>query len=279
MNDLEGCFFVLNILKGDNNMKKIIVLKIGTKSLITKKGRFRRKLMESIARDILAVQEKDWKVVIVSSGAVGFGKKNCSQEVFDKISLIANEAERNQCFAMLGQDRLINAWRNAFRKEKLDVGQLLYVNDMLKKKSKCRVIKGLENLLESGVVPIINENDAVTIEEIENLEGFGDNDYLGALVSIALEAKYYVNLSTVPCVYCPISGKKLEHIDAQENTIQKHLKILAGDSNGGMPSKLKNAKLAALVGIHAIIAKNNESNILQRIIAGEEVGTLISISV
>lgn len=244
----------------------IIVLKVGTKAIMTKGGNIRKKLLEDIARDVKEAIGLGQKVVIVSSGAIGLGKKS---------KFLAGKELTNQVYSMVGQDQMVREWRIAFNKVGLEVGGALYVNKDLEKKRKGHIIKSLNECLDCGLVPVINENDAITTDEIKDLCGFGDNDRLASLIAIAVKASHLVLLTTVSGVEDPISGKIIPVIKAKERKIQRGLKVRAGDSNGSMISKLKNAKLTARRGVLATIASYKQKGVIAGLLRGERMGTLV----
>ncbi len=245
-------------------MKRILVLKIGTKSIVTPGGKIRRDLLKNTAADVARVMKKGWKVIIVSSGAIAFGKNH---------KLVQGKKLTKQNYAMIGQNKLVGAWQKFFEPLGIPAGQVLYENKSLRGESRESVTEVLMAFLRIGV-PVVNENDGITNEEIRDLFGFGDNDQLAALISKAVKAEKVIFLTTVPGIYDK-AGKIIRVINARERKIQNGLCVKSGDSNGGMPSKLKAGKMAALAGSEAIIASYKEKDILTRLIKGEEIGTKI----
>lgn len=249
-------------------MNKLIFVKIGTNSIVTPNGQIRKKLLDNIALSVSIIKNHGYRVAIVSSGAIACGK------------IITKQALSNQAYASIGQPDLMTHWQRAFAKVGLITAQGLYVNNNLRnKKNQLSITKTLGELLIAGVVPIINENDTVTDAEIKALHGFGDNDQLASILARAKKAEFLFLLTTVDGIICPKTDKIIPHLFAYEYTVEKNLRMWKGDSNGGMPSKVKSAKdfVKEVKGARAIIASYQEPNILFRsIIAKEQIGTVIT---
>lgn len=244
--------------------KPILVLKLGT-GIVTdgKTGLLDNTQIQKLA-EVVSKLSMDYAVVIVSSGAVGAGIESLSlRERPTEISLL-------QACAAVGQARLMQVYESFFKKENLQVAQLLLTRDNFgKSDQKERIYSTLKTLMnQDGVIPVINENDSVAIEEL----AFGDNDLLGAEVAVLLEAKQYILLTGVDGV--------LDHegnVVAQPANVEDVLEYLEDEkgklSVGGMDSKLKAVQYAIDHNIKATISNGRKLEQLVELVAGKGVGT------
>jgi glutamate 5-kinase len=228
---------------------------------------FIKELTENIVKLLLKGQE----VVLVSSGAIAAG--------FKKIGLSAKPTAipQKQAVAAIGQSTLMQNYEQAFNQHGVKVAQILLTrNDLANRRRYLNARNTLFTLLNWKVIPIINENDTVVVEEIQ----FGDNDNLSALISSVVQADLLIILTDIDGLYdqdprqhddaCRIS--LVEKIDARlERAASRQAGVIG---SGGMFSKLQAAKKAASVGIPTIIAHGLKPKIIERIFAGEEEGTL-----
>jgi glutamate 5-kinase len=172
----------------------------------------------------------------------------------------------------------MNEYAKAFRKYDIEVAQILLTADVLNvRKTYLNLRHCLDNLLRMRIVPVINENDAVSIAEIDT--SFGDNDVLSALVASKLNADLLIVLTDIDGLYTdnPKKGKKAEKIRIVEQVTPQIMRYAgkAGSafSVGGMTSKVKAAKLATEAGCEVVIAQGREKDVISRIIKGEQLGT------
>ncbi|MBU0693655.1 MAG: glutamate 5-kinase [Candidatus Omnitrophica bacterium] len=243
-------------------MKKIVV-KVGS-SVIAPHGKLDSFLITRIVKDILEAERKGYGIVLVSSGAIACGLNKLGYKKFpqDIHSLMA--------FSSLGQVALMNIYAEKFKKYKKLCAQILLTwDDFDNRKRFINARCTIDKLFAMGIIPIINENDAVSYEEIR----FGDNDRLSALVSDLIRAEALIILSDVEGL--------LENDNVIRMVPQIDAKILSlaksedkTHTRGGMITKLEAAKIAASSGIKTIIAHGGKSNVICRIIAGEGLGTL-----
>jgi len=248
-----------------------IVVKLGTGVLTDSRKQPDLAQMERLVSQIAEQRRAGKEVVLVSSGAVGAG-----MGVLRHAKRPADLAELQAC-AAVGQSRLMSVYEKLFARFDLNVAQVLLTHDDLEHHERhLNARNTLVTLLAHGVVPIINENDAISFTELK----FGDNDKLSALVAALLPADLLIILTTVEGVMQNF-GKPdaklvplIEHIDAQ-------LEAMAGGTDsatatGGMSSKIQAAKIAVRSGIPLVIAPGHTENILARVLAGEEQGTLFT---
>ncbi len=249
-----------------------LVVKVGTNTLAGPGGQPDPEVLAAIAADLDSLVRAGTQVVLVSSGAIGAGRA-----VLGSHEHPADVVQR-QALAALGQHHLMQAWDAAFGRSNRRVAQvLLTYHTFSRRRSYLNLRNCLERLLEIGVVPVLNENDTVSIEEID--ASFGDNDRLGALVASKLEADLYLILSDVAGLHDRPPGEPGAQRIAVVERITDDILALAGDragsrvGRGGMGSKLANARLATEIGIPVVIAHGRQANVASRVVAGEDVGT------
>ena len=250
-----------------------VVIKIGSSSLTSEKGGLDYENMTCLTKGIKDLVKKGIEVILVSSGAMaaGFeylGMKKDPKDPSD-ISLL-------QAAAAVGQVELMKAYRDLFLEEDLKVGQILLTHEDTTRREQYLNIKStIRNLLKLGVVPVINENDTVAVDEIK----FGDNDELGAMAAILSEADLLIILSDIEGMY-----KKDPRVDREAEMLSFVDKIDAGIEDsaggkgssygiGGMLSKIKAARICTFSGIGMVIANSRRKDVLPDIIDGMDVGT------
>lgn len=246
-----------------------IVVKLGTGVLTDSRKQPDLAQLEQLVAQLAEQQKAGKQIVMVTSGAVGAGMGVLGYEKRP------NELAELQACAAVGQSRLMAIYEKLFAKHGLNVAQVLLTHDDLEHHERhLNARNTLVTLLSRGVVPIINENDAISFTELK----FGDNDKLSALVASLLPADLLVILTTVDGVIenfgkaNPKTIPVIEHIDG---AIEK----LAGGTDsatavGGMKSKVEAAKIVVRSGIPLVIASGKKKNMLARVIAGEDEGTL-----
>jgi glutamate 5-kinase len=246
-----------------------LVVKVGTGVLTDSRKQPDLAQMEQLVAQLAAQRKSGRQVVLVTSGAVGAGMGALG---FD--TRPADLAEKQAC-AAVGQSRLMATYDKLFAKHGLVVAQVLLTHaDLEHHERHLNARNTLITLLEHGVVPIINENDAVSFTEIK----FGDNDKLSALVASLLPADLLVILTSVDGViehFGEANARVLPTIDNITASIEK----LAGGTEsetavGGMKSKVDAAKIVVRSGIPLVIGSGRKHDTLARMLAGEEEGTL-----
>lgn len=252
---------------------KSIVVKIGTTSLSNDDGTFNRQLTEDIARQIAQLKESGKTVIIVSSGAIGIGVEMLN------IKQRPREIPIRQAAAAVGQTALMREWRQAFDKYDMKVAQILLTYEYFSNRmTYLNLRNSISELLEFGVIPIINENDPVCVHEIEAT--FGDNDKLSAMVASKVEAELLIMLSDIDGLYDrnPKKNGNAKLISTIDK-ITPEIERCAGNPTstkgvGGMRTKIEAAKIACMAGCHMIIANSDVENSVLRIMDGENIGTL-----
>lgn len=247
-----------------------VVIKIGSGVLSNPQG-IEPAQIAVIADQVAQLRQKGYEVIIVSSGAVAAGKGSLG------IAGRPATIPLKQAAAAIGQTLLMRSWGEAFHQHDLTVAQVLLTRDDLANRRRYLNSRNtLMTLLDHKVIPIINENDTVVIDEIR----FGDNDNLSALVTSLVEANLLVILSDVSGLYDrdPRSDAAAELIPCVER-INDEIIAMAGSAGtdlgtGGMATKIKAAKRASLSGIGTAIINGRVKNSLLAFFAGEEIGTL-----
>lgn len=248
-----------------------VVVKIGTNTLTGKDGFLDRALIAEFAREIVAIKSEGREIIVVSSGAIGAGRAVLGFK--EKV----RDVKLRQACAAVGQPRLMRAWEEAFEPHGVPVAQLLLTYHTFASRSSFLHLKNAtEALLDLGAVPIVNENDTVSIEEID--ASFGDNDRLSALVASKVQADLLVILSDVSGLFTKPPGVAGAELLADVEAITPHILKMAGakagaSGRGGMKSKLESARLCTRAGIPVVIASGREPQALTRVVAGESVGT------
>lgn len=247
-----------------------VVIKVGS-SVLTSKHGVDLGIINRLCDEISMLREQGRQVVIVSSGAIASGIRKIG------LSEIPKTIPQKQAAAAVGQGSLIRAYEEAFRHYDLKVAQILLTSeDLTNRRRYLNARHTLQTLLDWGIIPVVNENDTVVVEEIK----FGDNDNLSALIAQLTEADLLIALTDIDGLY---DSDPRESQDASIITvirrIDREVEGFAGDQpgvsgTGGMVSKLLAAKKVTSAGVPMIIANGRSRYILKQIFDGEEVGTL-----
>jgi len=237
-----------------------VVVKVGSSSLARDDAAYAR-----LAGAIRAVATTKRQVVLVSSGAIALGTKKLGYRARPK------EMARLQAAAAAGQSLLMRAYEEAFAEEGLAVAQVLLTHADLADRARANNARhALSALLEAGAVPILNENDSVAVEEIK----FGDNDELSAMVTPLVDADVLVLLSDVD----GLLDARGDRVPIVRDVATEALPLVRAKKSdvgtGGMASKIEAARRATLAGAHVVIADARKDDVLARIFAGEDEGTL-----
>jgi glutamate 5-kinase len=248
-----------------------IVVKIGTNLLADKEKGINLERMNEIAKNIASLQRRGKQVVLVSSGAIGAGVAALKMKESPKT------IPEKQATAAIGQPLLMEAYEHAFRIQECTIAQILLTKDDFTNRARYLNAKNTFSvLLEKSVVPVINENDSVAVEEIK----LGDNDNLSALVANLIEADLLIILSDIDGLFSddPTKNPNAELIPIVEK-ITPQLEKLAKSSKtelstGGMITKIQAAKRCVSAGIAMIIANGKNPKALEEIFSGDFRGTL-----
>ncbi len=217
---------------------KKLVVKIGSSLLTNPAGRINKRILKNVVQDIVWLLCRDKEVVIVSSGAIALGKGKLKLK--DDLTL-----SESQAVAARGQIELMAAWKNEFKKHKLEVAQiLLSPSDTKNIKSSKNARETIKNLINFKCIPIINENDTTSTDEIK----FGDNDILASKIAKLIKADHLILLSNVDGLYKkPPKANKNDDLVLEVRSITKSIRDMAGTASklgkGGMISKIKAAEI------------------------------------
>lgn len=250
--------------------KKRIVVKVGSSTLTHETGKLNYYRIERLAMEIADLENQGKEMVLVSSGAVSAGMGPLG------LSARPKTIREKQAVAAVGQGVLMHTYEKIFREYGQNVGQVLLTRmDAQDRKKFMNSRNTLLTMLQMGIIPIINENDVVAIDEFK----IGDNDTLSAMVSNFIDADLLIILSDVDGLY---TANPQTHDDAQiipvVDEVDKHIYDIAGGAGssigtGGMYTKIQAASIATSSGVDMVIASGSEQEILLRICQGEEVGT------
>lgn len=246
-----------------------MVIKLGTQVLSDADGRLDAAFLGTIARQVAALGARGIRATLVSSGAIGAGLRelNLAKRPTDLAQL--------QAVAAVGQRRLMDAWAAAFAPHSLPVAQLLLTREDVDDRTRYLNLRNTIGAVhELGGVPIINENDTISTDELVKIS-FGDNDILAALVAHALLADLLVLLSSVDGIV-DASGMPVRFIEKPDDAreLVRAEKSVLG--KGGFNSKLQAARMVTESGEAMIVADGRTQNILPRLLDGEELGTLFA---
>ncbi len=247
-----------------------IVVKVGTNVLTTAEGNLDLETLGNLVDQIAQLQGAGYQMLLVSSGAVGAGKSVFNfKDTGDKIA-------SRQVYSSIGQILLIHEYYQRFREHHIFCSQVLATKEDFRGKTHyANMSHCIENLLSQGVVPVINENDVVAIDELM----FTDNDELAGLMAQMVKADRLIILSNVKGIFNGApdhpESKIISFIQAQEiSSISEFIQEqTSSGGRGGMVSKFNTARKAIRKGIQVQIAHGKVPNILLRLLAGEEIGT------
>ena len=256
-----------------------VVVKAGTNVLTRRTGALNAGAMATLASQIAEAHKMDGQVVLVTSGAIAAGREALGARNEGKAVPV------RQLLAAVGQSRLMHLYQELFSRYEITVAQaLLTRRDLEDRQGYLNVRNTLEELMSRGVVPVVNENDVVNVEEIGQ-EGFGDNDQLSALVANLVDADLLVLLTDTGGLFTtdPHRDPSAQLISRVERIDESVLALAEAhrnaNSRGGMRSKLEAARLATSYGVPVVIADGAEPQVIRRLAQGEALGTLFPTSV
>jgi glutamate 5-kinase len=252
-------------------MAHTVVVKVGTNVLTDETGVLSRARLQALADQLQHIRSREKRVVLVSSGAIGAGVGRLG------LGKRPSDLRHLQACAAIGQSLLMRAYEECLAKYNTPTAQvLLTASDFDSRARYLNVRNTLLALFEWGCLPIINENDTVSVAEIR----FGDNDHLAAMVTNLLQAPLLILLTSADGLYPadPATDPSLKPLGTVPQ-IDAAILEMAGSSRsslgtGGMRSKLRAARLATAAGESVLIANGNTPDILDRIFSGESIGTL-----
>ncbi|MBQ7203172.1 MAG: glutamate 5-kinase [Eubacterium sp.] len=249
--------------------KKRIVVKVGTSTLTHKTGKTNIRRMTKLVSVLADLHNMGHEVILVSSGAVsiGMGRLNMGKK--------PDETKQLQALAAIGQGELMFMYDKLFGEYDVVVSQLLFTTDVLERETGRRhLLDTFNQLLNYGALPVVNENDSVSVDELLN----GDNDCLSATVAALIDADLLVMFTDTDGLYDknPSEFEDAQLIELVEE-ITPDIEALAGGAGsrgtGGFATKIKAAKIAMDAGIKVVIAHGNKPTKLYKILEGKNVGT------
>lgn len=254
-------------------MAKTLVVKIGTSSLTHAEGNaLALSTIASLVETLTRLRQQGYEVVLVSSGAVGVGCRRLGLAERPKTMAM------KQAVAAVGQGRLMRVYDDLFSSLEQPIAQVLLTrSDLVQRSRYVNAYRTFRQLLKLGVIPIVNENDTVAVEELK----FGDNDTLSALVANLVGADWLFLLTDVDRLY---SADPRYHPDAKPIHVVEHieslddLQVQVGDrgsswGTGGMVTKIAAARIATSAGIRMVITEGRSPGNIERILKGENLGT------
>jgi glutamate 5-kinase len=246
---------------------RTVVVKLGTQLLSDREGRLDAGFIATVAGQVAALRSAGIRVTVVSSGAVGAGLRELN------LPKRPTDLAKLQAVAAVGQPRLINIWATAFAAHAMPVAQLLLTREDIDDRTRFLNLRNtIHAAHELGAVPIINENDTISTDELVKIS-FGDNDILAAMVAHALRADLLVLLSVVDGVL-DVSGNPVRIIEKSETARELVRAEKSALGKGGFNSKLEAARMVTGSGEAMVVADGRMSNVLPRLLAGEALGTL-----
>jgi len=251
---------------------KRVVIKVGS-GVLTKKDGLNMAVIRDLTTNICELRKRGIEIILVSSGAIASGLKKIG------LSKRPQSISQQQALAAIGQSSLMMAYEEAFGRQGQKVAQILITRDDLTHRRRYLNARNtLFTLLSWKIIPIINENDTVVVDEIK----FGDNDNLSAMVTNLTESHFLVNLTNIDGLFdkdprTNNDAKLIKVIEKVDRKVAKYATSIPGFlGKGGMASKVSAARKVALGGVPTVIANGLKPNILKQIFKGEEVGTLFT---
>lgn len=258
-------------IRAEFKQVKRVVVKVGTSTLTHANGQLNLERMERLVRELADLHNRDIEVVLVSSGAIGTGANRMG------LKKIPKTLPEKQALAAIGQGRLLHMYEKFFADYGKTVAQVLLTREDLDERIRyLNATNTLLAILNMHVIPIINENDTVVVEEIR----IGDNDTLSTMVAGIVNADLLIILSDVDGFYdCDPRINKDAHLQSEVYEVTEEMETNAVSrgttfASGGMLTKLKSARICMTAGIPMVIANSAEENVIRRIFAGEVLGTV-----
>ena len=256
-----------------------IVVKLGTNVIMRHDGKVALGLLCGLVEQVAELRAQGIEVLLVSSGAVGLGMERLG--LVERPTAVA----QIQACAAIGQSRLMGLYDDAFDRLGCPIAQVLLTEDDFRDSLRHANLRAaLDALLTMGVIPIVNENDTVSTIELDRATDlrpreriFGDNDKLSALLLKHIGGDLLVLLSDVDGLYdrnpAEPGASLLQHVEAVDEKILALADGVNGRGRGGMISKLESARIVLHAGKQVIIANGRTPRVLERIVAGESIGT------
>jgi glutamate 5-kinase len=254
--------------------KERIVIKVGTNVITNKDNRIVRPILRELVSQIIELYERDIITILVSSGSVIAGKEVLGE------SSIENTTVRRQVYSAIGQPRMMRLYHDLFNEYGMKCAQVLPTKkDFNPGVHRENMINCLDGLLEEGVIPILNEDDAVSVA----MSMFSDNDELATLIAQLMNADKLIILTDIDGLYTGHPDEEnsnlIKNVDPSDD-LDKYIKESGkeeGEGRGGMGSKLDYAKQSAARNIPTFIVNGKRDNVIIDIIDGKPIGTKVSL--
>ena len=261
-----------------NTGKKRIIIKIGSNLITENENILNDSVIEDLCAQISDIHDRGFQVIVVSSGAVAAGRQYLG--VLNKqIQINDSYLVHKQVLASIGQPLLMKAYEKFFSNNSKGISQALLSREDFESRSGYLNIRNtLNELLSVDIIPIINENDVVSTDELED-KAYGDNDRLSAMVANAVDADVLILLGTIDGLYTsdPNINKTAKKINVVDDISEDIISYAKGPSDnigsGGMTSKIEAANIAVNSGIDMFIASGHEKHAIIKIISGKNIGT------
>ena len=250
---------------------KRIVVKVGTSTITYPMGKMNLSRMEKLVRELTDLTNQGREILLVTSGAIAVGMDRMGKKKRPRA------IPERQALAAVGQGALMHAYGSLFAAYGKMAGQVLLTREnSLRHHQYTNSRNALKAMLDMGVLPVVNENDAVAVDEVK----IGDNDTLSATVATLVDADVLILLSDVDGLYTANPQRdKTARLISEVREITPEIEALAGDAGssagtGGMKTKIEAAKMAMSAGVTMVIARGDEDGVIRAILHGEAVGTL-----
>jgi glutamate 5-kinase len=259
------------------NFAKRIVVKVGTSTITYENGKMNHSSIDKLCRGIADLWNSGKEVILVTSGAigVGIGSLNLPEK--------PDDIPQKQAIAAVGQCELMNAYTRSFAEYSYVCGQILLTKDGIADKlQRHNITNTIEAMLEKSLIPVINENDTVSTNEIWHNGTFGDNDTLSADVAKLINADLLIILSDIDGLYTgnPKTDPQAKRISYVETITDEMLGFSEGAGSklgtGGMYTKVTAMKMVTEKGINGVIAAGSEPVVLERILDQDDIGTFFA---
>lgn len=249
---------------------KTVVIKIGTNTLTNVRGLIDDNIMRNLVNQVAEIKNHR-NIIIITSGAIGAGMQELGLKEKPK------DVVMKQVCAGVGQNILMANYYTLFRSHGIKIAQILLTyNDLSNKETYKNLKNSLDKLFQLEVIPIINENDPISIKEIG--PSFGDNDNLSAMIASRIKADLLIMLTNVEGLFNKNPSEKDAVLVREVKSIDKKIEAMGSGSSslglGGMKTKIEAAKMATKAGTTVIVANGKKSGILGDIIEGKEAGTI-----
>ncbi|CAM4268354.1 glutamate 5-kinase [Weissella hellenica] len=264
-------------MKSNRHMGNVsrIVVKIGTSSLMHSNGKLNLQAIDQLSYTLTGLVNEGKQVILVSSGAIGAGMGQLG------LTTRPEEIPKQQALAAIGQSELMTVYQQRFATYGQKISQVLLTHDVLDyPQSREYVHNTIEQLLNWGIIPVVNENDTVAVDELDHRTTFGDNDQLSAIVAVRSHADLLIMLSDIDGFYTgnPHKDRHAQLIKELHQVTDDSLKRAGGAGTvfgtGGMATKLKAAANILNHNQMMVLANGANPSIIFNIMNGEEIGTL-----